>query len=578
MKVSDYIAKFLNSQNVTHVFELSGGMITHILDSLYKEGQINIISMHHEQSAAFAADAYARITGVPGVALATSGPGATNLLTGIGNCYFDSVPAIFITGQVNQYEQKGDRPIRQLGFQETDIVKMAAPITKAAIQVEKAETLPEILANSFLLALSGRPGPVLIDIPMNIQRAEIEGYETDFNLINPQTINIKSNDLGFDWEDFFGTISSSKKPLILAGRGVLSSFSKPSFLEFVELTGIPVITTLLGIDSISYHHPLRVGFIGSYGNRWANLCIGEADLLIVIGSRLDIRQTGADVLGFKGSKKIYHIDIEAGEINNRVSDCIPVISDLRWFLEESVDYLNGKRLAFSFNPWYSWITSLKQEWPDVEELKNIVGLNPNLFVHRLSHASFKAGGYVADVGSHQMWAAQSLEINSSQYFITSGGMGAMGYALPAAIGATLASQKPVVAIIGDGSMQINIQELQTIFRLKLAVKIVVLNNQSLGMIRQFQDSYFEGKHQSTVWGYSAPDFSAVAKAYGIDSFTVFDEASREEGLNLMWEQPDKPFLLQVMIDKKTNVYPKIAFGKPITQMEPDFLPDEMEGT
>ncbi|MEQ1799273.1 MAG: thiamine pyrophosphate-binding protein [Lacibacter sp.] len=576
MKVSDYIARFLHAQKVTHVFELSGGMITHILDSLYEQGGFDIISMHHEQAAAFAADGFARISEVPGVALATSGPGATNLLTGIGSCYFDSVPAVFITGQVNQHEQKGDLAVRQLGFQETDIVQMAAAVTKATIQVKDAAEMPAILKHAFITAMSGRPGPVLIDIPMNIQRADIDVTENDFTFIQPGTTELIIAD-DFNWDELAATIAAAKNPLILAGRGVQSSFSKKAFLQFAEKTGIPVITSLLAVDVIPYDHPLRTGFIGAYGNRWANLSIGEADLLIVIGSRLDIRQTGADVNGFKGNKKIYHIDIEAGEINNRVKDCVSAVCDIRWFLQEANRRVQNMQLA-PFENWYSRIQQLKEEWPDHLELKDATGINPNLFIHQLSQASGKAGAFIADVGSHQMWTAQSVELNAEQFFLTSGGMGAMGFALPASIGACLALQQPVVSIIGDGSMQLNIQELQTIFRRQLAVKIVVVNNQSLGMIRQFQDSYFDSKHQSTVWGYSAPDFSKVAGAYGIDAYTVHTQENIAEGLQQMWQQPDKPFLLQVMIDMKTNVYPKIAFGKPITEMEPFFKPNEMEGT
>jgi len=269
-------------------------MITHILDSLYEQGQFHIVSMHHEQSAAFAADAFARLTGIPGVALATSGPGATNLLTGIGSCYFDSVPAVFITGQVNQHEQKGNLPVRQLGFQETDIVQMAKPITKCAIQVQSAEDIPEVFKQAFETALSGRPGPVLIDIPMNIQRVDIDVTEADFTFVD---LNFEENKLSedFNWSKLLKDIAQAKKPLLLAGRGVMSSFSKDDFIAFAEKTGIPVITSLLAVDAIPFDHPLRVGFIGAYGNRWANLSIGEADLMIVVGSRLDIRQTGADV-------------------------------------------------------------------------------------------------------------------------------------------------------------------------------------------------------------------------------------------------------------------------------------------
>ncbi len=574
MKVSDFISRFLHAQGVTHIFELSGGMITHLLDSLSELGKIDIVSMHHEQSAAFAADAFARVSGVPGIAMATSGPGATNLLTGIGSCYFDSVPAIFITGQVNQHEQKGDLPIRQLGFQETDIVQMAKPITKAAIQVKNASEIPSIFKFAFELALSGRPGPVLIDIPMNIQRSDLVVDVDDFQLISPHRISLP---IDFDWDIIINAISEAERPLILAGRGVQSSNSQQGFLQFVEMTGIPVVTSLLALDVIPYNHRLRVGFIGAYGNRWSNLCIGESDLLIVMGSRLDIRQTGADTDGFKGNKKIIHIDIESDEINNRVKGCTAVTADIKYFLESaSITHLSN--LCKNYDQWYARINSLKHEWPDHLELKNIIGINPNIFMHELSRSFDSVAVYIADVGSHQMWAAQSLELNQNQMFLTSGGMGAMGYALPAAIGACLASGKPVVAIIGDGCMQLNIQELQTIYRLNLPVKIIVMNNQSLGMIRQFQDNYFDSKYQSTVWGYSAPNFEKVASAYGLESYTIYNETDVGLGLNRLCESTNSPFLLQVMIDLKTNVYPKIAFGRPIYEMEPFFLPKGIEGT
>jgi acetolactate synthase-1/2/3 large subunit len=575
MKASDFIARFLEKQNVTHVFELSGGMITHILDSLQERGTIQIVSMHHEQGAAFAADGWARVKGVPGVALATSGPGATNLITGIGSCFFDSVPAVFITGQVNQHEQKGNRPVRQLGFQETDIISVATPLTKVAIQLQSADDLPAVLAEAFSLALSGRPGPVLIDIPMNLQRAEVAEQEIPF--IQPERKGTGVLTESF-WKELQEVLQAAKRPMILAGRGVLGAFARKEFIDFVELTGIPVITSLMGVDAIPFHHRLRAGYIGAYGNRWANLSIGDCDCMLVIGSRLDIRQTGADVAGFKADKVIYHIDIEEGEINNRLTGCVPVVADLKTFLQTALEV--WKNAAFpDYTDWYKQIDALRQQWPDTKENLYVKGINPNTFMHQLSQAATGAGAFLADVGTHQMWAAQSLELGEGQYFLTSGGMGAMGFALPAAIGACFGlNNQPVVAIIGDGSMQLNIQELQTIVRNSLPVKIVVINNRSLGMIRQFQDSYFDSRYQSTVWGYTAPDFEKVAAAYGIEAATVSTEAEVEEGLKNLYSDSGKPFLLQVMIDPHANAYPKIAFGRPITEMEPFAKPIEMEGT
>ncbi|OXG08755.1 acetolactate synthase-1/2/3 large subunit [Flavobacterium araucananum] len=572
MKASDFIAEFLMKKGIKSVFELSGGMITHILDSLNQKTDINIITMHHEQGAAFAAEGYARITGLPGIALATSGPGATNLLTGIGSCYFDSTPAIFITGQVNRHELKGDREIRQLGFQETDIVTMARPITKACFHINDPNDLPNVFEKAFKISLEGRPGPVLIDIPMDVQRIQIENNSFIDDSVKPLEINADI------LEKLIEDIKKAKRPLILSGRGIKASTSQDLFEDFVRKTKIPVITTLLGLDTITYDNAQRVGFIGSYGNRWANIAFGECDLLIVLGSRLDIRQTGADTK-FIENRKIYHIDCERGEVNNRVKGCEAIITDLSIFFQEFDKAVSNISFVLK-EEWNNQINNLKITWPDSKEL-DAKGINPNVFMHLLSNKSRKAKAYLADVGSHQMWAAQSLELYHDQQFLTSGGMGAMGFSLPAGIGASIALNKePVVVLVGDGCMQINIQELQTIVRNKLPVKIIVLNNRTLGMIRQFQDSYFESRYQSTYWGYDAPDFAKVAIAYGIESKTIEKPEEIEDAIDWFWnvENEDKPQLLQVMIDPHTNTYPKIAFGRPITEMEPFAKPIAMEAT
>jgi len=552
---------------------MAGGMITQMLDAIYKLDKTKIISVHHEQTAAFAADASGRLTGKPGIAFATSGPGATNLLTGIGSCYFDSSPAIFITGQVNTHELKGDRPIRQLGFQETDILSMAAPITKKCYKVMHAEEFEACLIDAYRTAISGRPGPVLIDLPMNLQRVEIEvaPIQKIEKIITPSTVD------DMDFSHLIRDIKQAKKPLVLLGNGVHCANAEDKIKHLIEQLNVPVVTSLLGLDLLPYHHPLRIGFIGSYGNRWANLAMGNCDLLIVLGSRLDIRQTGADV-DFFADKKIYHVDCYSPEINNRLKNCYPFAMDLNEFVERMNQQLSGHSITLQ-DAWIRELHELKETWPDTEEIKNIKGINPNYLLHELSQWSGKAAGYLADVGNHQMWAAQSLELLEDQFFMTSGGMGAMGFSLPAAIGASLASGgKPVVVIVGDGSFQVNIQELQTIVRNKLPIKIVVLNNHSLGMIRQFQDNYFEGRYQSTLWGYSAPDFAAIAAAYQIPSGSVEDPDDLSEALDALWANPDEPYVLQVMIDTRANAYPKIAFGKPITEMEPFVSPVAMEGT
>jgi acetolactate synthase-1/2/3 large subunit len=577
MKAADYIALYLEHRRVTHVFELIGGMITFLLDSLHQRTTIKIVSMHHEQGAGFAAEGYARMTGMPGIALATSGPGATNLLTAIGSCYYDSTPVVFITGQVNRHEQKGERAIRQLGFQETDIVAMARPVTKAAWLVNNPDDLPRLLEEAFSLAASGRPGPVLLDIPMDVQRAAI----TDLSrLESPASHKSSRNDdtpqMVEFWSKARAALAAAPRPLILAGGGIRCSRSADLFRRWSRDLQVPVVYSLMAVDALSAEDPLRVGLIGSYGNRWANIALSESDLLLVVGSRLDVRQTGADTDDFKGRRIIYHVDCEAGELNNRVTGCHALVSELGAFFRHA---LGNTTAAIPRLAWKERVASLKAQWPDTREQTGTEGINPNELMHQLSALASSAVAFVADVGQHQMWAAQSLDLKPNQRFITSGGMGAMGFALPTAIGACLAAEnQPVVVIAGDGGFQLNIQELQTVVRNQLPLKMVLINNRCHGMVRQFQQSYFDSRYQSTVWGYSAPDFVKVALAYGIEARRIDFPGDVEQAARWLWNEPHRPMLLEVSIADAANVYPKMAFGRPITEMEPFFKPKEMEAT
>lgn len=575
MKVSDYIAQFLAEQGVPSVFELSGGMITHLLDSLNKQGRVRIISVHHEQAAAFAADAVGRMTGIPGVAMATSGPGATNLLTGIGSCYFDSSPSVFITGQVNRHEQKGERQIRQLGFQETDIVAMARPITKAARLAQTPEEVPALMSEAFHLATSGRPGPVLLDIPMDVQRSDIEVSGDGRNTYAATGSSTYDEAV---LRELFDQLGRAKRPLILIGGGIRSAWATAPFRALASKLQVPVVNSLMAVDVLPYTDPLRVGMIGSYGNRWANHALARADCLLVLGSRLDVRQTGSETKAFKSDRPIFHVDCEPGEINNRIVGCVQIVSHLLGFLNAALRFI-ATRKAIRPEAWSAEINEMRRAYPDTEELPSIKGINPNTLMHQISRVSAAAAAYVVDVGQHQMWAAQSLELKSDQRFLTSGGMGSMGFALPAAIGSALVSSRhPVVMIAGDGGFQSNIQELQTVRRNNLPIKMVIINNNCHGMVRQFQESYFDSRYQSTLWGYSAPDFAHVAAAYGIRGRTVDSVDDVEEALSSLWQTPDEPALLQVVVDTYANAYPKIAFGKPMTEMEPFAKPIEMEST
>ena len=570
MNGAEYIAKELERRGVTHVFELVGGMITFLIDALHERSRVKVVSMHHEQGAGFAAEGFGRMVGVPGVALATSGPGATNLLTAIGSCHFDSTPAVFITGQVNRAEMRGDRAIRQLGFQETDIVSMARPVTKWAEIVMDPAELPSAIERAFRIATQGRPGPVLLDVPMDVQRAQVPvPAET------PNTPPPVDAEPGSFWSAFRQALASARRPLVLAGGGIRSARCAGIFRDLVSRLGIPVVHSLMGVDALAGDDPMRVGLIGSYGNRWANLALSECDLLLVLGSRLDVRQTGSDTAEFKGSKAIFHVDCEPGEMNNRVIGCTTLVSGLANFLERvATDALDRSECT----SWRARLVSLREQWPDTSELHDVEGINPNRLMHQLSAVASAACAFVADVGQHQQWAAQSLRLGADQRFLTSGGMGAMGFALPAAIGAALATGHPAVVVAGDGGFQLNIQELQTVARLRLPLKMVVVDNECHGMVRQFQQSYFKERYHSTMWGYSAPDFVRVAEAYGIKAASVSEPASVEAALRECFREPRAPYLLQVKVHSLANAYPKLAFGRPISQMEPHARSIEMEGT
>jgi acetolactate synthase-1/2/3 large subunit len=572
LRASDWIAKFLAAQRVEAVYEVAGGMIANFVDALHRDDQVRIVACHHEQGAGFAAEGHARMNGIPGVAMGTSGPGAINLLTALGSCHFDSTPAVFITGQVNRAEQKRDRPIRQLGFQETDVAAMAAPIAKAAIRVEAVEEIPQVLTEAFALAVAGRPGPVLVDIPLDLQLAEVEapppeGPAPIDTAAEPQ---LPAEAIARILED----LARAERPLILAGGGLRAGRAVAAFRQLVDRLGVPVVSSLMGVDALPYDHPLRVGMIGTYGNRWANIALSRCDALLVLGSRLDIRQTGADTEAFVAGRIIHHVDVDPGEVNNRISGSQALIAPLSVAIPALVK-ATANSPGGNHESWSEEIAELARQWPDTGELPGIEGINPNQLMHQISNEA--ATAYVADVGQHQMWAAQSLELSGEQRFLTSGGMGAMGSALPLAVGAAVASGGPVTMIAGDGGFQLNIQELQTVARNEMPMKMVVLDNGCHGMVRQFQESYFDGRYQSTVWGYSSPSFVAVANAYGIPARRVEEPADVAGAVEEMWAT-EGPYLLEVAIDLKANAYPKIAFGHPISEMEPFVAPRAMEST
>ncbi|MGG1514062.1 thiamine pyrophosphate-binding protein [Paenibacillus oryzisoli] len=574
MKLSDYVVDTIAKEGVSHVFEFIGGAIVHLLDSIAARDDIQCVSVRHEQAGAFAAEAYARVNGNLGVAMATSGPGALNLLTGIGSCFFDSVPCLFITGQVNTYEYKFDRSIRQIGFQETDIVSVAKPLTKHAELITDPLKIRYCLEKAIFLAKHGRPGPVLLDIPMNLQRADINPTElesffdssefkqlTFLNFISERTIN-----------DVVNLLAQAKRPALLAGGGVRASYGTTALDKFLEITGVPVVCSLMGIDAISHQNPLYYGMIGSYGNRYSNLILANSDLLIVLGSRLDSRQTGTRPDTFAREATIIHVDIDDNELNAKVEADIAVKSDIRAFL----DILNSSLENYEkpdLQEWYRVIDIYREKYPTYSAEQKEDRIEPNRFIQHLSSVTPEGTAICLDVGQHQMWASQSFKLKKNQRLLNSGGMGAMGFALPAAIGAALVTNEDVVVIAGDGGIQVNIQELDTIVRLKLPVKIFVLNNSSLGMVRQFQDIYFNGRQQSTI--YNNPDFTKIATSYGIPSYHITTPEETSEILATVFSTKGA-VLVEVSLEQNTAVNPKLVVNRPIEDMYPFLSREELQ--
>ncbi len=568
MKLSDYVIDFIIKQGVSHIFEFVGGAIVHLLDSTYEREDIECVSVHHEQAGAFAAEAYARVNGKLGVAMATSGPGALNMLTGIGSCYFDSVPCLFITGQVNTYEYKFDSPVRQIGFQETDIVSVATPLTKYAELVVDAQRIRYHLEKAVYLAQSGRPGPVLIDIPMNIQRAQIEADllesffdSEEYNLMQQQEECTKQLD------EIVNMIGVAKRPVILVGGGVRTANAADELLEFIAQTGFPVVTSLMGLDVVPHDHPAFVGIIGSYGNRYSNLALANCDLLLILGSRLDTRQTGTRPDTFAREAKKIQVDIDPFELNAKIKLDVAINYDVKDFL-----VLLNKKIRevkkLDISSWYERIHLYKERYPTASKVIEDNSIEPNAFMEMLSQYSKDGDIVCLDVGQHQMWAAQSFRLKKNQRMLNSGGMGAMGFALPAAIGAVKANPDVNgIVIAGDGGIQLNIQELDLIAKQKLPIKIVVLNNGCLGMVRQFQDLYFNGRRQSTVVGYSCPDFIKIAEAYGIAAYEITSFETASTIIKQVFKESG-PVFVNVQLELATVINPKLVVNRPIEDMSP----------
>ncbi|KRV45064.1 acetolactate synthase large subunit [Bacillus sp. TH007] len=542
----------LKREKVEVIFGYPGGAVLPIYDKIYDSGLFHVLP-RHEQGAIHAAEGYARVSGKPGVVIATSGPGATNLVTGIADAMIDSLPMVIFTGQVATSVIGSD------AFQEADVLGITMPITKHSYQVRRPEELPGVIKEAFHIATTGRPGPVLIDIPKDV--AGIEGtfeYDQPIDLpgyqpkIEPNYLQIRK---------LVEAVSRAKKPVILAGAGVLHGKASEELRQYVEQQQIPVAHTLLGLGGFPAKHPLFLGMAGMHGTYAANMALHQCDLLISIGARFDDRVTG-NLNHFAKHAKVAHIDIDPAEIGKNIHTHIPVVGDSKLVLQELIKQ-DGKK--GESDEWKSQLNQWKEEYPLWYVENEAEGFKPQKLIEYI-HQFTKGEAIVAtDVGQHQMWAAQFYPFENADKWVTSGGLGTMGFGLPAAIGAQLADQEAtVVAILGDGGFQMTLQELAVIRELNLPVKVIVLNNHSLGMVRQWQEIFYEERYSHSKFS-EQPDFVKLSEAYGIKGIRISSDEEAQEKLEEALTSRE-PVFIDVNVARDEKVFPMVAPGKGLHEM------------
>lgn len=571
---SELIVDFLAQQKLTHVFDLTGGMIAYLEDAISRKDGIECVPVHHEQAAGFAAEGYARMGQNFGVAIATSGPGATNLMTAIGSCYFDSVPALFITGQVHTENIKKNPNVRQEGFQETDVVTIVKTLTKYAVCVTNPDDVIYELEKAHYIMKRGRLGPTLVDIPINIQRTEVVAKSIKHFIGSPEHKKMLREDEKFtkavDAKKVTALeklLQKAKAPLVLVGNGVRLSCATNELATFIEKNNLPVVSSLMGLDAYEQSKNF-IGYIGSNGNRDANIIFANADLIIALGTRLDIRQTG-DTKFFNPGATVVHVDIDKSSINYAIKSKLFFETDLKTFFK------GVKRIKTNVKPeWFVFIKAIQDTFKRVHPYDTRI--NPNTFLFELSKVTPKNSTVVVDVGQNQQWCAQSWSVKEGQRLLFSGGMGAMGFSLPAAIGAFYANQKNnLVVICGDGGLQINIQELETVKRNNIPMKLYVFNNKSLGMVREFQDLYFNKNYQSTVKGYGNPDFKKIADAYGFD-YICISEIKKNDPVIKASLKHKGPLFIEIDIDVTATLAPRVVYGHALDDQAPYLSQEQKE--
>ena len=555
---SEALILSLIEEGVDTIFGYPGGAIMPIYDALYHyREQLNHVLVRHEQGAAHAAEGYAQMAGKPGVCFATSGPGATNLITGIADAMLDSVPIVCITGQVPKAFLGTD------AFQETDVMSLAMPITKWCYQIADADEVPYIIAKAFYIARSGRPGPVLIDVTKDAQfammnepfryekRKQIKGYKP--------AAKPRENDITRAAE----LINQAKQPFMFVGHGILLSKAQEAALQFVEKTGMPVASTLLGLSAFPTDHPLYVGMLGMHGNYAPNILTNEADVIVAVGMRFDDRVTG-NLDRYAKQAQVIHVDIDHAEIGKNVIPTVGIIADANEALKALLPHVEEKQHP----KWRATFdTYFEQEYEKVikgDFTAEGEKIKMGEVVRLLSEKTDGRAVVVADVGQHQMSAARYSRFQETDSWLTSGGLGTMGYALPSALGAKMgAPEREVVAIIGDGCFQMTIQELGTIAQTGMAVKIIVLNNNYLGMVRQWQEMFFDNRYSFVEL--ANPDFIAIGKGFGIEGHRCTHADDLASSIDTLINSKTA-YLLEVMVEKEGNVFPMIPSGSGVGQM------------
>jgi acetolactate synthase-1/2/3 large subunit len=549
MTVAEALVESLERENVELVFGYPGGAIVPVYDALYHSTKIKHVLVRHEQGAVHAADGFARVTGKVGVCIATSGPGATNLVTGIANAYMDSIPLVIITGQV---------PTAQIGtdsFQEVDITGITLPITKHNYLLKDPQKLPAAVKNAFHIASTGRPGPVLIDIPKDVAQARIV-------FKYPSTVRLRGYRPTYKGHpakiaEIAKLIAKAERPVIYAGGGIISSNASAELLEFAETISAPVTNTLMGLAGFPGNHPLFLGMLGLHGTRYANLAITECDLLIGLAARFDDRVV-MNINNFAPQATVIHIDIDPAEIGKVVATKVPLVGDAKLVLKALLPLLEKTDRS----PWLARIEQLKSEHPLT--YSRDCGLKPQFVIEQLWNCTRGDAIIATDVGQHQMWVAQFYPFIKPRTLVSSGGLGCMGFGLPASVGASMgAPGMKVILVTGDGSFQMTMQELGTMMEQGLGVKILVLNNQSLGMVRQLQEFYCQGRYIAVNFSFH-PDFEILARAYGMAAYTFRTEEEVLKGLPDAIGSPG-PAIINCIIPTAENVSPMVLSGRGISE-------------